>query len=982
MKPPLAALLIVLLGPWPVTAQEQAGSIEGTVRDPSGAAVPGVRVRASAATGLAVSALAGGTGRYRFPSLPPGQYDLEASVHGFAPARADDVQLALGQTLQVDLALAAAGIAVSVTVSAEPPRLDVRQSARSTSIRDEQITLLPTGRDYTSLVTQAPAANVEGHPDWPGVAIAGSSKGEHRYVVDGMDTTHLMTGAAALGVITDAVEEVQVGSSGYAAEHSGATGSVINAITRSGANRWTGQAGAYYSADWLRGRARPNVVRSLDLSTADYRRFPKDSLEAIEPTLFVSGPLKTDVAWFFAGFAPALSSTERTVTFQPSGQTTTFQSDRKTYSGNTNVTAQAGDRTRARVAFNMSRSVVDGTLPFNHGYNNPRSNFGIVTTSPSRALSANVDYIASPRLLLSARGGRWYSNTHQDGVFQGPIYSFSTSNVGMPGVPAELQAPRGFSTEFSNAEVTKNVFGRTTAQLDATHYASAGGHHAVKVGIQVERLHNDILSGETGNVVQLGWGGASGGRRGEYGVYTVRTNGVVPERGVLIEGDVHSNNVALFAQDAWTIAGRVTLNIGLRAEKESIPSYTSAYGVTPKGIDFGFAQKLAPRLGAAWDVRGDGKWKAYGSWGLYYDAMKYTVARERFGGFKFLQYTYTLDTPDWPNLLRPGCPPACPGTLIEGPRDFNVPANTPDGNAVDPDIEPFRLQEAAVGLEHAMSRAITVGAHYLHKQVDIALDDMWNIDAAGNSVYIIGNPGFHRGAETAFGYTFPKAVRDYDALELTVDKRMASRWALHASYVLSRLYGNYTGLSYGEEGEPASNIGGTFNDFYSMLGSDGQPLLGVLPGDRTHQLKAHAVCQLAFGTSVGVSGRAMSGTPVTRYAVFGGHEIAYLGRGSDGRLPALSQLDLHVQHEIRLAGDKRLQLGVNVLNLFDQEAPLVRSPNEFLFEQVAITPEELLAGFDGSALIAEQHVARDPFFLKDHVYQPPREIRLSVKLMF
>ncbi len=57
------------------------------------------------------------------------------------------------------------------------------------------------------------------------------------------------------------------------------------------------------------------------------------------------------------------------------------------------------------------------------------------------------------------------------------------------------------------------------------------------------------------------------------------------------------------------------MNVGLRAEKESIPSYTSAYGVTPKGMDFGFGDKLAPRFGAAWDVRGDGKWKAYAKLG-------------------------------------------------------------------------------------------------------------------------------------------------------------------------------------------------------------------------------------------------------------------------------------------------------------------------------------------------------------------------------
>ncbi len=166
----------------------------------------------------------------------------------------------------------------------------------------------------------------------------------------------------------------------------------------------------------------------------------------------------------------------------------------------------------------------------------------------------------------------------------------------------------------------------------------------------------------------------------------------------------------------------------------------------------------------------------------------------------------------------------------------------------------------------------------------------------------------------------------------------------------------------------ASNISGTFNDFYSMLGADGQPLLGVLPADRTHQLKAHAIAQLGSRSSLGVSARWMSGTPVTRYGNFGGHGIAYLGRGSDGRLPFLSQVDLYAQHEIPLAGGQRIQVGVNVLNVFDQDAPVSRYPDEML-GRVEITNDELLAGYDGPALIAAQQPEPDPAFLVESRFQ-------------
>jgi hypothetical protein len=109
--------------------------------------------------------------------------------------------------------------------------------------------------------------------------------------------------------------------------------------------------------------------------------------------------------------------------------------------------------------------------------------------------------------------------------------------------------------------------------------------------------------------------------------------------------------------------------------------------------------------------------------------------------------------------------------------------------------------------------------------------------------------------------------------------------------------------------------------------------------------------------------------------------VAYAGTGSDGRLPALSQLDLYAQHEFKLSGARRFQVAVNVLNVLDQEAPYVRYTNE-LWDPVAIDEAAYLRGFDARQLIASQQLTRDPLFLRDYIFQEPREIRLSVKLVF
>ena len=157
----VAFALLVLALALPSMGQEQRGSIEGIVTDASGAVLPGAIVEVQSAVGVVQRSTTDATGGFRFPSLPPGTYSVTASLSGFTARTLDDVTLSLGQIKKVDVALPVPGVTVTVNVTAAQPMIDVRQSARSTSIRAEQIELLPRGRDFTTLVTQAPGANQE-----------------------------------------------------------------------------------------------------------------------------------------------------------------------------------------------------------------------------------------------------------------------------------------------------------------------------------------------------------------------------------------------------------------------------------------------------------------------------------------------------------------------------------------------------------------------------------------------------------------------------------------------------------------------------------------------------------------------------------------------------------------------------------------------------------------------------------------------------
>ena len=131
-----------------VLAQEQRGSIEGTVRDSSGAVLPGVTVEARSPALVGVqSTVSDANGTYRFPALAPGRYELTATLQGFSAARLADVSLELGKLLKVDLTLAPAGVAETVQVTGESPLIDVKQNAAGANIQAETIERIPRARN-------------------------------------------------------------------------------------------------------------------------------------------------------------------------------------------------------------------------------------------------------------------------------------------------------------------------------------------------------------------------------------------------------------------------------------------------------------------------------------------------------------------------------------------------------------------------------------------------------------------------------------------------------------------------------------------------------------------------------------------------------------------------------------------------------------------------------------------------------------------
>ena len=131
-------------------------------------------------------------GYFRFPSLAPGAYEVTAKLSGFTPKTFSRVELTLGQTKVLDMALGVSGLSETVQVTSEQPLIDIKSSQRSYSITADQFKNLPKGRDFSTIVTQAPGANFEAKSD--GISIDGATAGENRFIIDGVETTNPQSG--------------------------------------------------------------------------------------------------------------------------------------------------------------------------------------------------------------------------------------------------------------------------------------------------------------------------------------------------------------------------------------------------------------------------------------------------------------------------------------------------------------------------------------------------------------------------------------------------------------------------------------------------------------------------------------------------------------------------------------------------------------------------------------------------------------------
>ena len=1057
--------MLVLCLATAVFGQETSGSLEGSVKDATGAVVPNITVTISTAAATASGTTTTGIGAgfkrtittdgegfFRILQVPPGTYDVVTTASGgFGEARYENVTVAIGQSTQLTLTVNPGTTAVTVDVStSDAPPVDTTNNAIQTSITSQRIELLPKGVDFTSILKAVPGTRPESRSG--GYSVDGASAAENVFVIDGQEVTNFRTGTlnGNNNIPTQLIQEVQVKSSGFGAEFGGATGGVISAVTKGGGNDYHGEFGMGFDTPKFSGQPRPSLVRFTSgtgaafVQSTEYVKPPKSQGTNTFPTANLGGPIIKDKLFFFGSFTPQIFETITTTDFYENAPAAT----RKLLARETFALKRTYNYAFGRLdstLFNKLRltgtylwnPIVDrGNVPFGTislGGAIPTTNFGgSIGTLTGRALTdkqggrqngnnvtAQAVYTATDNLVFSGRFSRGFLN-EKLGAYYVPLGVQIVCSIGNSPPPAP-QFPGACTTGFSspgNSETLKDISIRTNIETDGTYIFGLGGRHEIKGGYQRAKIFNDVAAGFA----------LKGRITFSYGV-DIRSLGagtVTPTPGALGSGILRrqgtfglasNTNEGLYIQDKYQPFSRLTLNLGVRLEKENLPSFN---GFAPP-INFGWSDKIAPRAGFAYDLFGDGKTKLFGSYGKFNDRLKYNLPRGLFGGELFLEdffeilpgESYTQFTLE--NIL---------GGRSRFQRNLRVASNDPNASIlngkVDSNLKPFSQTELTFGAERQLNRDYVIRARYTFKNVDKAVEDAGVRNALDSEAYIIGNPGegLHLQVLQELGYTkSTKPQRRYDGLEFVLEKRLSNNWYFNANYTLSRLYGNYSGLSSSDEinvptGRLAPGTTRAFDLPFIGFTATGEKDNGRLETDRPHVFNVYGAYIVDWmksksnSTEFSAFQTITSGTPQTTriFLVSTVTPAIFTKRGDLGRSPTYTQTDFNITHRYRFGNDNRFTIAgdVNFLNLFDQDTvtnvfvvknastavvtgPILNLgfPNNGIAFTNAYTAGNLLAPInafiEGNATNLNRKDAR---YGQPNTYQSPRGVRFGFRLLF
>jgi outer membrane receptor protein involved in Fe transport len=921
----------------PVTsAQQTTGTITGRATDAQNLAVPGATVTLTGPQGTH-TATTDGQGRFTFPYVTPGTYTIRVELTGFNAVERKDVNVSLGQTVDLPLTMTVGALSETVDVTASSPLIDRTSTTTGAVISSDLLERVPVGRRVSDTLYLAPGVSSGGTVGQANPSMSGGSGLENQYVIDGVNVTNQGYGAlgpysivfGSLGNATpfDFIKDVQVKTGGYEAEFGQSTGGVVNVITKSGSNAIKGSAFYYDRPSGLEGTWTEVQTPNGTVQTTGSRSYD-GGVEG-------GGPLLKDRLFFFGAI-------------DPSRDIRTFQAPADF------PLLSLGDVDRTR---DSTTYAAKGTMQLPKGQRIDASFFG----DPSKGLNGPQRASAMLNQTTAGFSSLDYGGHNQAIRYDGAVrpnwllegyFAHALNNLAeTPSVDAWDVTDRTVTPNISTGGIGFYEAGSRSNSyqyaVKATNFVRA---HEIRYGYEYDRGSWDVTNNYTGPTFT-----APNGQQTATGAIL----DVIPDatfgqiyrvtRARFTSGPTTTQNYhSFFVQDTWRVGNRLTINPGLRYEQQTLNGNAIS--------DYTLKNNWAPRIGATFEPDSSGKTKMYGNWGRYYARMPNDLAARALSG----ELTVTRGDYFDAGLTQP----IPDGTLAGEQTTHLVLSGGTAGDTIDPNTKMSYLDEFVVGMNREVLPNTSVGVNYIHRSTGRVLEDVANCPTAAyfedatagictGVSYILTNPTAATpinpdviAAEPSFAdvaFATPKHV--YDAVEFTWNTRFANKWSALASYRWSRLRGNFEGFYRDDNGQSDPGISSLY-DFpqndptYTSIGVPqfafegdirflGDPN-GILPLDRPNQFKVYG--QYLWGNlNLGLGLFAGSGTPLTPLATspaYGnGGEVPSAARGSgiqtiDGfktRTPFQSQIDVQAAYNLKLHGDRRVTLLADIFNLFDQQ---------------------------------------------------------------
>ena len=965
----LTWVFVMLVGTVPAFAQT-TGRLEGTVQDSAGAAIPGAHVSIKSASLIAEQQ--GETdedGRYRFFNLPPGLYTVSVKADNFQTNEQKDVSVNLDRTSVVSVTLAPAGVSETLTVVSGEAAVDPTRTETSTVVDQNLFSRLPTSRTLQSIISIAPSVIGSGIRDANGrdaaQSVGGSSGPENNYIIDGLSTGDPAFGLQGANIAFEFIQEVEVKTFGFSAEYGQSTGGIINAITKSGGDQFHGDAFAYFTPSGLVADVKPSA---FPVSGNIPNGFSEYDLGAD-----LGGPLVKRKLWFFVAVNPQF----RTNHYLGQSFHVPFENDVTTpfYAGKLSWQPHQNHRFIASTFSDVT--TLEGGNPFSSGFSTDLRYLQVRRRTGGPNYTFRYEGVLSNRLVTQARLGLHYQRDNienldpardlkpfvRDRTAIDPVTGRFARDLVLPG--------SGFGgNPFSAETPTSQGANRREFGYDLSYFLPQGrtGEHALKAGYQYQNNHYRVHTRRSG-----------GGRIDNF---YINLNPADINHPVLQfvasrfedyrqDSDSRTRLHGFYVQDTWRPFRHLALNLGVRWDLFKVEPNESSKPLLRElfGRDYIFKftklwENTAPRLGFSYDFTHNGRGKFYGSFARFFGVTKMDL-NARAGASETLNRT----TFDGPNAT---------GNVI-GRQVFGAfPA------LIDPDLKNSYLDEATTGLEYEVVRNVVVGGRFVWRNLGRTIED-GSFDGGNN--FFIMNPGESLTGRTAYRgpidlflspdleslthidnavVPFPKATRRYRAVELTAAKRYANNYQFVTSYVWSRLTGNYEGLFFQNTGQLDPNLTALFDLPELLFNADGR-----LNNDRPHQFKLDGSYDWNFGLELGLSLRALSGTPISQLGPSPayGNSLAFLSpRGTvNGRVvrtPNVATADLHVAYRRSFGERYGSSLILDIFNLLNRQ-------------------EALEVDQDYRLDIGDlRRAPLNPLFGGGRVFQYPRTVRFGLKFHF